>query len=227
MLQIHAQLNHHHAINLWHTNNHALRHIANNIANINLAADNVVRATVQQNNLDQPNDNMLNDSVKRAEKTQRHQQNQTIVNNATAAQLLTLHQLEHLLNAQKHYHQININHQLPLLNNKLIHQNRQHANANIVEQHIKPTKLNTNNLKQHNHRHQINDINQHRKRVDTKHADLHNNFVKRVNTATNEHNIITHVQQNNQTNTTNATACTNNHNNFHKHFLQYIIVSKQ
>src|SRR5205085_7027951 len=109
------RLGHHRAVRLRYAGRHALRRLAGGVADVDLAAGDVVLPTIQRGRLSKPGNRVLRGRVGRGVRPRGVRRDGAVVDNPPAAGVLALHQPERLLRAEEYAGQVDVDDRRPLL----------------------------------------------------------------------------------------------------------------
>ncbi len=138
VLHIHGRLFDDRAIGLRHAALHALGHLGQCVADVDLAAGDVVFAAVERGRFREAGDRVLGRGVGGRIGPRRMRGDRAVVDDPPAHRLLILHDPERLLRAQEGARQDRVDDGLPALERQLFDR-RGGAKPGVVEQHIEPT----------------------------------------------------------------------------------------
>ena len=110
--------------------------VGRGVADVDLAAGDVVFAAVERRRLGQAGDRVLGGRVGRRVRPRRVRRDRAVVDDPAAARVLRLHDPERLLRAEEDAGQVDVDDALPLLEGQVLQRDRRRADAGIVEQEI-------------------------------------------------------------------------------------------
>ena len=117
---------------------HALGERGGGIADVDLAAGDVVAAAIERRRFGEAGHRMLGRGVGDRARARRVRGDRAVVDDAAAARFLRLHDLDRFLRAQKHAGEIGVDNLLPRLAGQILERHRGSADARIVEKHVQP-----------------------------------------------------------------------------------------
>ena len=139
VLGIHGGLDRSRAVCLQHALAHVGRHFGGRVADINLAAGNVVLPAVERCRFREAGNGVLGCRVGGGIGPRAVRSGRPVVDDTPALRVLILHDLEGLLCAKKRTGNIGIDHGPPVLILLLLQQHTLAAKAGIIEQQVEPT----------------------------------------------------------------------------------------
>lgn len=134
---IHRRLLDDRAVGLRHAALHPLGHLGQGVADVDLAAGDVIFAAVERGRFSQPGDRVLARGVGDRVRPRHMRRDRAVVDDAAAHRLLVLHDLEGFLGAQERAGQDRADHRLPALERQFLDRRRS-AKPGIVEQDVEP-----------------------------------------------------------------------------------------
>ncbi len=138
---VHARLRRERAVRLPYTLRHALGHRADGVADVDLAAHDVVGAAVERDGLGEPCHAVLGRGVGRRPRPRHVRGDGSVIDDAPAARVLVLHHAERRLRAQEHAGQVDVHHRLPLLKRQILERHAWRVAAGVVEQRVQAAEL--------------------------------------------------------------------------------------
>ena len=129
------------AVRLRHALRHPLGHLGERVADVDLAAGDVVLAAVERGRLGEAGDRVLGGGVGRGVRPRRVRGDRAVVDDAPAARRLVLHQPEGFLRAQERAGQVDVDDALPLLERQVLERDAGRVLAGVVEEHVEPAEL--------------------------------------------------------------------------------------
>ena len=105
-----------------------------------------------------PGDGVLGGGVGRGVGPGRVRGNRSVINDASAARLLRLHEAYGLLGAQERAGQVDGHHRAPLLVGQVLHRNARSAGARVVEQNVEASEGFSRPGEQRGHRFRLRDV---------------------------------------------------------------------
>lgn len=139
MLHVDGRLDGDTAIGLLHAFLHFPGHGRGGVANVDLTACNVILTSVQSRRLGQPGNGVLGGGVGGGVGAWCLCGYRAIVDDATSAWILLLHDAEGLARAQERPGEVGIHHLLPCIQTEVLQQDRGRTDAGVVEKEVKPT----------------------------------------------------------------------------------------
>src|SRR6202011_4116933 len=121
------------AVGLWNAALHPRGHLGGGVADIDLAARDVVLAAIERGRLGKPGHSMLGRRVRSGVRPRCVGGGGAIVDNPSAAGLLGLHDPERFLDTEERPRQINIHYRFPLLISEVFKRYTGCTDARIVE----------------------------------------------------------------------------------------------
>ena len=108
VLHVHQRFDRDLAVRLQHALRHPLGHFGERVADVDLAAGDVVLAAVERGGLGEAGDRVFGGGLGRGIRPRRVRRDRAVVDDAAAARRLRLHQLERFLRAEKHAGQVGV-----------------------------------------------------------------------------------------------------------------------
>ena len=206
-LDVHARLDHGRAVGLQHALGHALGHRRHGIADVDLAAGDVVGAAVERGRLGEAGDGVLGRGVGDRERPRRMGRDRAVVDDAPAARLLVLHDLHGFLGAQERAGEVGRHHAEPGLVGQLLQRHRRRAAAGIVEHQVEPAPGRLDLGEQRHDVVALGDVGRHGERVGRVVAGQLGGLVQRVLAAAGQRHLVAVVQQSERRGAADAAAC--------------------
>lgn len=135
-LDIHHRLGGDRTVGLRHADRHWLRHLGQRIADVDLAASDVVGPAVERQRLGHPGDGVLGRRVGHRARTRRIGRHRAVVDDAAAHRLLPAHGAEGGAGAQERAGEVDADDIVPDLDRDLVDRRRLVAHAGIVEEQV-------------------------------------------------------------------------------------------
>ena len=98
----------------------------------------IERPAVERGLLGQPGDRVLGRRVCRGHRARRVRRDRAVVDDASAARALRLHDAERFLRAQEGPGEVGIDDELPALDRQILERHRRGADSRVVEQEVEP-----------------------------------------------------------------------------------------
>ena len=165
MLDVHERLDRHRAVRLQHPLRHPGRELRHRVADIDLAAGDVVLPAVERGRLGEPGDRVLGGGVGRRVRARRVRRDRPVVDDAPATRLLALHDPERFLRAQEDPGHVHVHHLLPLLVGEVFQRHGGRPHPGVVEEHVEAPERLLRLREEGAHRGRIGDVGRHHERA--------------------------------------------------------------
>ena len=116
---------------------HPARHVGRGVADIDLAAGNVVLSSVERGRLGEAGHRVFGRGIRCRVGSRHAGRDGGIIDDPTSHGCLTLHHLERLLRTQEHSGQVDVHDGRPLLVSQFLEESPS-AEPRVVEQHVEP-----------------------------------------------------------------------------------------
>lgn len=178
-----------------HAGRHLARHVGERIADVDLAAGDVVAPAIERGGPGEAGDRMLGRRVRRRVRARHVRRDRAVVDDAPAHRALALHDPERLLRAQERAGQVRADDGLPLLEAHVLERDVRGAETGVVEEQVDAAERRLGALEERLHRGRHADVGRLRDRTRRRRAAFSNRRVERLRAATGKDDAVAVSEQ--------------------------------